>query len=444
MLQCIYPVGLLGVDGLSEEAGGKAAKLSGLGRGHRSHLMGQGVIASSQLEDGPWSSGVGARRREARGILAGSAGGAAECGGRRWAGAGAAGGAGGALDDGRGPMPRPHPPTITGPTPTTGRRRAPTTGQRPVLPDGPHGRGPDQQRRHLRRVASGRCRSRDTGYTIASTQGYGVTLSGAIDASQTSGSSTLSLPVAFGTTAGTVTVDNTAATLAMGRRDHGLGRADQAGLGRARPDGHQHVHRGHHGRRRHAAGRRHVVGAVSVSSGATLGGMGTVGSITTTAATVSPGDSSTLTGILTDSGALTLDSSSNFDVTINGTTVGTNYDQLAAGGAINLADATLNVSIGSFTPVPGQHVHDREQHQRLGDHRHVRRPGRGGDGHGRRPGLHDQLQGGHQRPGRGADGHHPPHGHLVGDGRHRHVRPTTTGPTPTTGRAARPRWPGTR
>ena len=41
-------------------------------------------------------------------------------------------------------------------------------------------------------------------------------------------------------------------------------------------------------------------------------------------------------------------------MTINGTTAGTNYDQLAAGGTVNLASATLNVSIGSFTPAAGE------------------------------------------------------------------------------------------
>ncbi len=116
-----------------------------------------------------------------------------------------------------------------------------------------------------------------------------------------------------------------------------------------------------------------VTDAVSVSSGATLGGSGTVGPITTTAATVSPGDSSSLTGILTDTGTLTLDSSSNFDATINGTTEGTAYDQLiAAGGAVNLDNATLNISAGQFTPARRQDVHDHPQHQRLGDQRHVR------------------------------------------------------------------------
>ena len=74
-----------------------------------------------------------------------------------------------------------------------------------------------------------------------------------------------------------------------------------------------------------------TVGAVTASSGTTVGGTGTVASITSTSATVSPGDSPTTTGVLTDSGALTLDSGSSFDATISGTTVGTNYDQLSAG-----------------------------------------------------------------------------------------------------------------
>ena len=50
-----------------------------------------------------------------------------------------------------------------------------------------------------------------------------------------------------------------------------------------------------------------AVAGVAVNSGATLGGVGTVSSITTTAGTVSPGDSSSVTGVLTDTGSLTLD-----------------------------------------------------------------------------------------------------------------------------------------
>jgi autotransporter-associated beta strand protein len=194
----------------------------------------------------------------------------------------------------------------------------------------------------------------DTGYTIASTQGYGVTLSGTIDATQASGSSTLSLPVNFGTNAGTVAVDNTAAALSMGGVVTGSAGLTKQGSGVLDLSGTNT----YTGGTTVDAGALLVdgtaPGAVAVSSGATLGGVGTVGSIATTAATVSPGDSSTLTGVLTDSGPLTLDSNSNFDVTINGTTSGTNYDQLAAGGAINLAGATLNVATGSFDPTPGE------------------------------------------------------------------------------------------
>ena len=196
-----------------------------------------------------------------------------------------------------------------------------------------------------------------TGYTIASTQGYGVALSGMIEASQTSGLSTLSLPVDFGTGAGTVKVDNTAATLAMGGVITGSAGLTTEGSGVLDLTGTNT----YTGGTTVSAGTLlvdgAVAGSVAVSSGATLGGIGTVGSITTTAGTVSPGDSSTATGVLTDTGSLTLDSSSNFDVSINGATAGTNYDQLIAGGTggtVNLAGAMLNVSIGSFTPAAGE------------------------------------------------------------------------------------------
>ena len=190
------------------------------------------------------------------------------------------------------------------------------------------------------------------GYTIASTQGYGVTLSGLIDASYGSGSTTFSMPVNFGGGAATVTVDNQAAGLVMGGvisdatglTKQGSGVLDLQGTNT------------YTGTTTVAAGALLVDGTVGRRRGqlgATIGGEGTVGSIATTAGTVSPGDSSTVTGVLTDSGALTLDSSSSFDVTINGTTAGTNYDQLAAGGAINLAGASLNISTGSFNPVAG-------------------------------------------------------------------------------------------
>ncbi len=194
-----------------------------------------------------------------------------------------------------------------------------------------------------------------SGYTIASTQNNTLPLSGSIDASATSGSSSLNLAVPFGTTAATVTVDNAAATLTMGKAITGSAGLTKAGAGVLDLTG-----TNTYGDTTVAAGTLlvdgSVNGTVTANTGTTLGGVGTVGSITTTAATVSPGDSSTVTGILTNNGSLTLDSSSKFDVTINGTTAGTGYDQLVAGGsggAISLANATLNVSTESFNPTTG-------------------------------------------------------------------------------------------
>ena len=69
------------------------------------------------------------------------------------------------------------------------------------------------------------------GYSIGSSQGYGVTLSGAIDSSQATGSSTLNLAVNFGATAGSVTVDNAGATLVMGDAIAGSAGLTTAGSG---------------------------------------------------------------------------------------------------------------------------------------------------------------------------------------------------------------------
>ncbi len=107
--------------------------------------------------------------------------------------------------------------------------------------------------------------------------------------------------------------------------------------------------------------------AVSVSNGATLGGGTTTtsgtaaGSISVTG-TISPGQSygSTGTGVL-NTGSVTFNSGSSFDVDLNGTTEtsGTyQYDQLSAGSsdtvALGSSAATLNVSLGSgFTPAAG-------------------------------------------------------------------------------------------
>jgi autotransporter-associated beta strand protein len=196
---------------------------------------------------------------------------------------------------------------------------------------------------------------KDTGYAIG---GNAVTLSGGIDASQTSSSSTVSLPVTF-TNAGTVTVDNTAATLVLGGAitgSDGLTKegsgvldltADSGSLGTTVDGGTLLVD--------NTSGSGGTIGNVGVNPGTTLGGTGTVAAITTAGATVSPGDSSTSTGILTATGTAVFDANSTFVETINGATAGTNYSQLQAGGTINLANATLSTTLGaSFKPTAGE------------------------------------------------------------------------------------------
>jgi fibronectin-binding autotransporter adhesin len=82
--------------------------------------------------------------------------------------------------------------------------------------------------------------------------------------------------------------------------------------------------------------------------GGTLGGVGTVGPVTATGGTVSPGQSP---GILS-SGNLALSGSSALSIELNGTTPGTQYDQLNVTGAVNLSGAPLSATIG-FAANPG-------------------------------------------------------------------------------------------
>jgi hypothetical protein len=90
-----------------------------------------------------------------------------------------------------------------------------------------------------------------------------------------------------------------------------------------------------------------TIGSVTLNGG-TVGGTGTVGVVTTTAGgTLSPGGTNT-PGVLS-SGAVTLNNLTTFNALLDGTTAGngpSNYSQLKAGGAVNLAGATLSATLG--------------------------------------------------------------------------------------------------
>ena len=94
-------------------------------------------------------------------------------------------------------------------------------------------------------------------------------------------------------------------------------------------------------------------GSAVTLNGGTLGGSGTVGTITSiTSGKVSPGANA---GILTCSN-VAWNSNTTFFVELNGTTVGSGYDQLKVNGTIDLANATLagtagfkaNIGLDSF------------------------------------------------------------------------------------------------
>jgi hypothetical protein len=100
-------------------------------------------------------------------------------------------------------------------------------------------------------------------------------------------------------------------------------------------------------------------GTITVSggfnlTGGKLFGRGTVaGAVHNLTGTITPGDSSTITGILTGKGAYTQGSNGILDVSIGGTTAGTQFDQLnPTTAALN---GTLNISlIKGFVPTIGQ------------------------------------------------------------------------------------------
>jgi autotransporter-associated beta strand protein len=102
-----------------------------------------------------------------------------------------------------------------------------------------------------------------------------------------------------------------------------------------------------------------TLGALNLNGG-TLTGTGTVGAISGNGAgevaTIAPGSGIFTTGILTSSGAVPLNSSKTLAIDLNGTTLGTQYDQLSVtGGDVALGNATLTGTLGAgFTPSIGQ------------------------------------------------------------------------------------------
>jgi uncharacterized repeat protein (TIGR01451 family) len=90
--------------------------------------------------------------------------------------------------------------------------------------------------------------------------------------------------------------------------------------------------------------------AISLAGG-TLGGTGRTSAVTATSGTVAPGLATGTTSGILATGALTLNGSTAVSVDLNGTTVGTGYDQVDVTGVVTLGGATLTVVPG-FVPPP--------------------------------------------------------------------------------------------
>jgi hypothetical protein len=96
-----------------------------------------------------------------------------------------------------------------------------------------------------------------------------------------------------------------------------------------------------------------TLGTLAVNGGS-LDGVGTLGYNVVDASTLTPGDSSTVTGKLTVADTYTQSSSGALDIQINGATAGTKYDQLKVTQGATLG-GTLNISLGAgFTPTVGE------------------------------------------------------------------------------------------
>jgi autotransporter-associated beta strand protein len=90
-----------------------------------------------------------------------------------------------------------------------------------------------------------------------------------------------------------------------------------------------------------------ATGAVAVNnSGTVLGGAGTIGGAVTVAsgATIAPGATGNGSTAILKTGALTLSSSSNFSLDLNGTVAGTSYDQLSVTGTVSIGGSNLLIN----------------------------------------------------------------------------------------------------
>jgi autotransporter-associated beta strand protein len=96
-----------------------------------------------------------------------------------------------------------------------------------------------------------------------------------------------------------------------------------------------------------------ISGSVAtVNNGGTIGGSGTLGKLTVlTGGNLNPGDANNPVGKLT-TGDLTLNGGTlNLDIT--GTTPGTLHDQVEVHGGLNVANAKISLSVGTFQPNDG-------------------------------------------------------------------------------------------
>ncbi len=94
-------------------------------------------------------------------------------------------------------------------------------------------------------------------------------------------------------------------------------------------------------------------GLTTVGNSATLSGTGSVSALTVSSGGVVMPGTPAATGILNAAGNTVFNAGSLYAPLLNGTTLGSTYDQLSVTGTLNVTGATLNVSIGPGLPTTG-------------------------------------------------------------------------------------------
>ena len=177
--------------------------------------------------------------------------------------------------------------------------------------------------------------------------GNSIALFGSIGSTQTNGGNLLGLDLAFTGASANVTVSQGSANLSLSGAISTVSGLNKFGPGQlvfANSLTYSGVTTVDSGT---LVNNSNLNGSLFLSTSAILQGQGSSTSLTSIGGNIVPGTSGA--GIISTSGALSLDSNSGFVILLNGTTPGTQYGEIEANGPIQLGNSNLIVTLG-YTP----------------------------------------------------------------------------------------------